>query len=300
MKTRFLYSFIFLLILTAVFSSCQATLEAEQKSSAPIPAQMLEKPYLFEVVRHLYRWQLDETQVQKVVTAPQFIFWVHRIEPKLDSADNSILGEIFLPQVNLSVKVKKADYTIEELATVVKSKSFKIVQITNGFVPAHRPASCQEVRVDMKEMLDYLFRTRNQRDYPDEQLIVRLRQALRKQMTQENLVAKVENIEHIVHLAPLSPVANETWVFWEEGRKLFYFASDIDIDNPAVWQHEEMMVRLCIALRHSPFSHIPTQSPHGHPPCLSIIHWPPVSVAVKTPAPLSATTHQIQLLLHVF
>jgi hypothetical protein len=38
-------------------------------------------------------------------------------------------------------------------------------------------------------------------------------------------------------------VANEIWAFWEAGRKLFLFSSDIDLANPAVWQHETLMAR---------------------------------------------------------
>jgi hypothetical protein len=39
-------------------------------------------------------------------------------------------------------------------------------------------------------------------------------------------------------------VANEIWAFWEAGRKLFYFASDIDLANPAVWQHQSLMAHI--------------------------------------------------------
>jgi hypothetical protein len=97
----------------------------------------------------------------------------------------------------------------------------------------------------MKEMRDYLFRTRNQRESPDPALIERLRVALREQAARESLLStNAPAGEQVVHLAPLSPVANEAWVFWEAGRKLFYFASDIDLANPAVWQHQTLMVRI--------------------------------------------------------
>jgi len=110
-------------------------------------------------------------------------------------------------------------------------------------VAQSRPASCEAVQVNMQDMRDYLFRTRNQQDFPDEGLIERLRQALRKQAAAENIAADAST-EKAVHLASLSPVANELWVFWEDGRKLFYFASDIDLANPAVWQHEALVARI--------------------------------------------------------
>ena len=45
------------------------------------------------------------------------------------------------------------------------------------------------------------------------------------------------------HRAPLSPVANEVWVYWENRKLLIRFASDIDLTNPAVWEHESLMVK---------------------------------------------------------
>jgi hypothetical protein len=99
--------------------------------------------------------------------------------------------------------------------------------------------------VDMKEMRDYLFRTRNQHDFPDPELVERLREALRKEAAKEGLLAtNAPATEQVVHLAPLSPVANETWVFWEAGRKLLYFASDIDLANPEVWRHEVLAAHI--------------------------------------------------------
>ncbi len=97
----------------------------------------------------------------------------------------------------------------------------------------------------MQEMIDYLFRTRSQRDYPDAALLERMRGALREELLREGITNNnAARTEQIVHLSPLSPVANEVWVYWETGRKLLHFASDIDLANPAVWQQESMMVRV--------------------------------------------------------
>jgi len=150
-----------------------------------------------------------------------------------------------LPQLNLSVRLKKADYRIEDLGVTVKSDGYKIVRITRGQVPVHQPPGCERIEVDMQEMRDYLFRTRNQHDCPAAALVERFRQAVREEAVKEGvLFTNASNDEQIVHLAPLSPVANETWVFWEGGRKLFHFASDLDLASPAVWEHETLMVRI--------------------------------------------------------
>ena len=46
----------------------------------------------------------------------------------------------------------------------------------------------------------------------------------------------------MIHLSPLSPVASELWVFWETGRMLLRYGSDLDLADPAVWDHDELMV----------------------------------------------------------
>jgi hypothetical protein len=229
--------------LVILLTACQ-TPHRTGTSAVAVPAELVQPAYLYEVTRHLYRWYLDEAEVERVVQARQFVFWVRRLNASLDPGDQSQLGEIVLPQLGLSVKVKKADYVIEELQTAVKSRTFKITQVTRETVPATARGNYTVVAVDMKEMLDYLFRTRSQRDYPDAALLERMRQALRKELIRDGVVfTNASTAEQIVHLSPLSPVANEIWVYWETGRKLLHFASDIDLSNPAVWQHETMMVR---------------------------------------------------------
>ncbi len=47
----------------------------------------------------------------------------------------------------------------------------------------------------------------------------------------------------MVHVAPLSPVANELWVFIEERKLLVQFTSDNDLENPAMWEHQSLVVR---------------------------------------------------------
>jgi hypothetical protein len=245
MKLPQSYRFAFLMVLASLLPSCGITPPTEQAGVASVPSELVQQSYLYEVVRHLYRWYLDESEVERIIGSKEFTFWVRRLEVKLDSGDYSILAEILLPQLNIRLKVKKADYTIEELGIVVKSPNFKITQISRGTVPASRPLACEQVEVDMKEMRDYLFRTRNQQDYPDSVMVEHLRQALRRQLAEEGTsLVDIPPGEKIVHLAPLSPVANETWVFWEDGRKLYHFASDINLADPAVWEHETLIIRI--------------------------------------------------------
>jgi hypothetical protein len=217
----------------------------EPAGTRPVPPELLQRSFLFEIARHLYRWHLDESDIERIAQAKQFTIWVRGLEPKLDPDDHSQFGEVLFPQLNLSVKVKKADYRIEELNQIVRTPGFKVTQLTRGQVPPRRPESCQSFEVDMKEMRDYLFRTRNQREVRGEALTQRLREAVRKQAAKDNVAAPLPGSgDQIGYIAPLSPVANEVWAFWETGRKLFYFASDVDLANPAVWENQSLTVRI--------------------------------------------------------
>jgi hypothetical protein len=233
------------LVLAVLLPACRTAPPPAAASVAAVPPELLEQRYLFEVVRYLYRWELDETEVQQIVGARHFVFWVHRLEPKRDPGDRSLEAEILLPQLGMTVRVKKSDYTIAELGTVVKSRTFKIMDVTREPIPVQAPPACAVVDVNVQEMRDYLFRTRDQHDYPNPALLDRLRQAVLEEESKDGFQpTNSPAAEQIFHVAPMSPVANEIWVFWESGRKLFYFSSDIDLSNPAVWQHEALMVRV--------------------------------------------------------
>jgi hypothetical protein len=234
-----------MLVLASLLPACRTSPPAPAQGALATPPELLQPSYLYEIVRYLYRWQLDESEVERILGEKQFVFWVRPLAAKLDPGDRSLLGEILLPQLDLRVKVKKANYTIEDLGAEVQSRTFKITQVTRGQLPARRPPACSAVSLDMQEMRDYLFRTRNQPDYPDAALVEHLRQAVRQQAAKEGILStNAPTGEQIVHLAPLSPVANETWVFWEAGRKLLYFTSDIDLANPAVWEHQTLVARI--------------------------------------------------------
>lgn len=212
-----------------------------------IPAEALQPAYLFEVCRYIYRWQLDESDIESLPAEGNLIFWVRALHPALDAGDKSRLAEIILPGLSMTLRVKKADYFIPELNTMVKSPSFKITNVARGALPAQAPADCRVVSLDRQSLLDFLYHTRNQRDYPDEALGKRLRAALRDDLESsgdQEEPLPLMNGRHIVHLAPLSPVANELWAYWENGRRLLKFSSDIDLANPAVWDHEELMVHV--------------------------------------------------------
>lgn len=213
-----------------------------------VPPALLDEPWLHEIVRHLYRWYIDERDIDAVIRAKDVVFWVRELRPKLDEGDRSLFGEVVLPQFKLRVRVKKADYTIPELNVTVKNDGYRITSVARMEGEGEKPADAAEVRVNYERLREALFKSRASVTFPEGELLERLRAGVRNQVAKEQpeLLAPAPGPPptQVVFLAPLSPVANETWVFWETGRALIRFASDIDLTNPAVWDHEELAVKV--------------------------------------------------------
>ena len=224
----------------AVPAAAAAPAPAEAAAVAP-PAEVLEPTFLYEITRHLYRWYMDESDVEKQAGELDFPFWVRRADAPLDPGDRSATATILLPRMGIEVKVKKADYAIEELGLAVKSKGFRIVNVARVPVPAAPPPGTAVAAVEYAAMKDYLFRTRTQAEFPDEAMFERLRGALREHLGLDP--GKREAGEQVVHVAPLSPVANELWVFNENHKLLIRFSSDVDLENPETWAHQVLGVR---------------------------------------------------------
>jgi len=210
------------------------------------PAQLMNKSFLYEVMRHLYRWYMDERDLEQDFESDDVIFWVRSINVHLDEGDRSRMAKVLLPQFGINVTMKKADYTIEELDIIVSNDTYKITNVGRVPVPEEKPPEYKEIRTDYVTMRDYLFEIRGKAEFPDDALLERMRQAVREELQKDMEEERQQPSEekHIVHLAPLSPVANEAWVFWENGRMLIRFASDIDLAHPGVWDHQELAVQL--------------------------------------------------------
>jgi hypothetical protein len=241
-----------LLTLAATAQPAPQPAPPAQIPPAQIPPEITSKPWLHEVVRHLYRWYIDERDIDAVVAADEVIFYVRELKPTLDEGDRSRFCEVVLPQFQVVVKAKQADYTIPELDTTVKNTSFRITSVTRLDEPPPKPDGAIEIRLNYTQLRDELFRTRALAAFPEGELLERLRAAARTELFKDpkNLPENPPNQpagplpQQTIFLAPLSPIANEVYIYWEDRRTLIRFASDIDLTNPAVWQHESLAVRL--------------------------------------------------------
>ncbi|HCE46275.1 MAG TPA: hypothetical protein DET40_22240 [Lentisphaeria bacterium] len=236
-----------LLAISPAVIAGDAPAAAVPSRGSAVPPELLDKTFLYEITRHLYRWYLDEIDIENIMEKKGFTFKLHMLNPKLDDDDKSIYAEIFFPDLKICVTIKKADYKIEELGIEVKSKSFKITNVGRYEKDSAVPADCTDVDIDMKEMKDYLFKTRMNSEFPTPELYERIRMAFRKQFNDEfrkKLPADAFQKDWVTFVAPLSPVANEFWAFWDNGKLLVRCSSDIELTNPAVWEHDSLSFKV--------------------------------------------------------
>ena len=205
-------------------------------------ADLMDKQSIYEVIGHLYRWYLDEVDVRASTKVGNETIWIRQVQPDLDPEDKSLFAELVLPVIGVSVMLKKADYTIEKIDVAVTSDRFKIIRVSRIQTPEELSDLYTPITLSGTELREYLFNRRGTVAFPDDALIKRLRKAARTAVD-EHLKTTGKVIPEgtrTIHCAPLSPVANELWVFWETGRILMHFASDLDFTDPHAYQHAQL------------------------------------------------------------
>jgi hypothetical protein len=213
--------------------------EAQSPQREPVA---LSREYVAEILRYLYRWHADETLLASVSQYSDTQLWARPLHPRMDAGDDSRFCEVLFPRVKMRIALKQADYLVEELGQRVRNDSFKVHSVGQyDSLPAARSAYTV-YRFDRGELSDYLFRTRNDRAFPDEELRERLRAAVRKTIGQRP--PDVEDGPAVVYLAPLSPVSNDLWVYWENGHRIIRFSSDADLTQKIYWDLAGVDVRV--------------------------------------------------------
>lgn len=205
-------------------------------------APSLSSDYLSLVMRHLYRWNMNESELVVVDESDDLEFLLRWITLKLDEDDKSTYIELLIPQLSYAVTLKKADYKVEELDLHITNADYRIIRAEKyDRMPAEPDAYVRQV-LKKKDVLNYLFSVRNQREYPDEALMERMREALRNQYA--GLTNLAISGPQTVYFAPISKVSNNLWVFWENARQIIRFSSDSDLTSKAFWDYEKLGVRM--------------------------------------------------------
>jgi len=228
--------------LTGCMSSSNSGRNSELSRHEPAISPLLEKPFVFAVLRHVYRWHFDQAYVLEAGGLEDLEIWARRVHPRVDEGDKSEFADLWIPALNTRVELKRSDYAIPEMNLAIVDSSFKITRVTRQLrSPASRP-SYEVGRYARAELQDYLFATRTN--------TVPMSDALRA--TARNLVFEYLNKVHpdpfteeqILYVAPISTVCNDLWAFWESGRKVMLFSADMDLSNPGFGQLSQLRLQV--------------------------------------------------------
>ena len=215
----------------------------DQKEAAALFAELGGDDGFFQICHYLYRWYLDENDFKRSDPAFDRQLWIRRVQVVTDVSDKSRFMEVVFPSIGVTVTLKKTDYRISELKLDIKSGGYRIVRISREPHEASEAGDYVRLEFDLAALDARLFQERAQAVYPNDELLARMRQAVAKEVAALALPVARQR-EYTVYFAPIHAVANEIWAYWEEGKLLFHFTSDIDLSNPAVWEHDELGVSI--------------------------------------------------------
>ena len=111
--------------------SCAIRLPHPEAALTPL----LEKPFVFAVLEHVYRWHFDQSYILEAGKLDTLEVWARRLHPQLDAGDRSEFAELWIPAVNTRVELKRSDYFISEMNLAVVDRSFKVKHVTRQLQP---------------------------------------------------------------------------------------------------------------------------------------------------------------------
>lgn len=224
------------------------------KEAAALFEELGGDPGFLALAHYLYRWHLDESDFKSRDVAFQGQFWMRRLPFVADEGDKSTFLEVVFPSIGVSVTLKKTDYRIHELKVDVRSDGYRVVRIARiaGEKPDSGGYACYEF--DSRALYERLFDERKRAVFPSEELLARMRACVKAEIGGLNRPAGPAP-EYTVYFAPVHSIANEIWAYWEEGKVLFHFTSDVDLGNPAMWTHDTLNVAIYDAVEQTVVSH---------------------------------------------
>ncbi len=226
----------------------------DKRAAAELFADFGGEQAFIQVVEYLYRWVLDENDFKRRDADLQGQLWIRPIQTITDPNDNSRFLELVFPAMGIAVNLKKTDYRISELKLDVRSEGYRVIRISRNTYTAGDAADYFRFDFSPEALNDRLFQDRLDAVFPDEALLARLRERVASEIAGLDL-PPTGKASHTVCFSPIHAVSNELWAFWEEGKLLFHFTSDIDLNNPNVWLQDNLGVTIYDVARQTVVSH---------------------------------------------
>ena len=184
---------------------------------------------------------MDETMLNNNDNLAVLEVWLRPQHPHLDTDDQSKFYEVLIPEMLYRVQMKKADYSIAELGMRVTNHNFKVISVERLDARPPIPADAEKVTFQRQQIMDYFFRTRNEKLFPGDELLYRMESAVTAEMP--TIVSNALTTAQTIYVAPISPVSNDLWLFWETQRMLIKFSSDADLKSETYWSNKKLGVR---------------------------------------------------------
>lgn len=206
------------------------------------------------LAHYLYRWHLDESDFKRRDAAFQRQLWMRRLQFVADAGDKSRFLEVVFPAIGVAVTLKKTDYRIQELKLDIRSDGYRVVRIARVTAEELDADDYAHFEFDPGTLYTRLFQKRTEASFPGDVLLARMKDSVAAEIARLGLSA-AQPREYTVDVAPVHAVANEIWSYWEEGKILFHFTSDVDLNNPAIWAHDTLNVAIYDVVSQTVVSH---------------------------------------------
>jgi len=212
-----------------------------------------------QLTQYLYRWYLDETDFKRFNPEFKHQLWIRIPQTVADPQDKSRYLEVVFPAMGVMVTLKKTDYQIPELKLAVKNDGYRVTQVCRDTCRRNVQQSDYAVMdINIDALYERLFKTRLERVYYDAALLSQLKESAQHEIAALHEVPGQSQQPHppeTLYVAPVNTLANEIWCFWEEGKMLLRFTSDIDLSNPELWTQESVTIQLYSAVEQTVVSH---------------------------------------------
>jgi len=199
---------------------------------------LLEKPFVFAVLEHAYRWHFDQSSVLESGKLDTLEVWARRLHPRLDAGDRSEFAELWIPAVNTRVELKRSDYLISEMNLAVVDRSFKIKRVTRELHPPAARSKYQVGLYGLAEVREHLFATRADKLPLSDTLRTAAWKLIFEYLDKAHPAPFTE--DQVLYVAPVSSVCNDLWAVWESGRKIMLFSADMDLSNSGFSQLSQL------------------------------------------------------------
>jgi hypothetical protein len=221
--------------LAALLSAGCRTPESPVRRPGPLPASLTNATYLTEIIRHVYRWHFSDDQFVAPARDGSITLWLRMLDVERDADDRSQFAQLWIPSAGLALELKRADYSIPELQLEIRETEFRVQRTEESEESPAPEAQFTVIRLPAGETMDFLMRTRSDRQVPEGELRQRIRTSIIRYVGQH--ITNEVSEPQVAYLAPVSPVANDVWVFWENGRRIFHVSADFGIQEPSFWDH---------------------------------------------------------------